>query len=599
MSDSSGRYQSRILSFVSHHTQKVTDRAETWLRRLKVTTIWSAQIILYPIYAVFQTLRLGGRQLHQAVQQVWQKLPIASPQGPLSPSSDEPIDQIMGAVGEMGVPVQLPASRVRLDRNHPPRLNEVNLSEMNSVGEAAQSGDWFGRSLAWVRTSVGSLGKSLVGWGKSDELASGLIASPTPAAPLVLQSPLVSVPTLSDSAPSPASQLLQGIASLCESRCLVLVTTGNQILNILTAEQQQQVQRRITLALASYWYAGRRTIATPSGSLPLPRDRDTSLPPVRLLTQLMAWMQTGPVAGALNLFQEATIVQLPEVDWFRPTVPLSEFQPPALLPSQLPAVADLPALIHQLPPLSELPLLIQAAIRYFFGTSRRLWAAAPRAGGDHTAIGGADALGLRTAAPLTPADGTPTKFTIAYLPDRTLDPWLTLSELFGEPVAANASPTQMASTMQLALPPAWAGRLPRSVQRWMQGSLVLQLRGGAMALRRAKHSEAEALHSPMTPTDQGPQATAKTAPSDLVAVTSSTIEAAGPRSAPVVQSHPSPQVTPILAFDMDLDWIDTSATSAGYVKHPLTQLLEWFDQAMAWLENRLIALWNGWVRLLR
>ncbi|BAZ86564.1 hypothetical protein [Dolichospermum compactum] len=40
-------------------------------------------------------------------------------------------------------------------------------------------------------------------------------------------------------------------------------------------------------------------------------------------------------------------------------------------------------------------------------------------------------------------------------------------------------------------------------------------------------------------------------------------------------------------FNFKPDWIDISATSLGYEKHPLEQILEWLDQVILWIEQIL------------
>ena len=44
------------------------------------------------------------------------------------------------------------------------------------------------------------------------------------------------------------------------------------------------------------------------------------------------------------------------------------------------------------------------------------------------------------------------------------------------------------------------------------------------------------------------------------------------------------------------DWIDTDASSTGYVKHPLEQLLEWLDSTMLRLEEFVIKIWHWLLR---
>ncbi|HLP88374.1 MAG TPA: hypothetical protein VK184_07270 [Nostocaceae cyanobacterium] len=48
------------------------------------------------------------------------------------------------------------------------------------------------------------------------------------------------------------------------------------------------------------------------------------------------------------------------------------------------------------------------------------------------------------------------------------------------------------------------------------------------------------------------------------------------------------QFTPQL--EAEQDWIDTSAKFLGYEKHPLEQVLEWLDLAMAWIEQMFLNL---------
>jgi hypothetical protein len=40
------------------------------------------------------------------------------------------------------------------------------------------------------------------------------------------------------------------------------------------------------------------------------------------------------------------------------------------------------------------------------------------------------------------------------------------------------------------------------------------------------------------------------------------------------------------------DFIETQATSIGYVLSPLETLLRWLDKILLWLEERLVSLWQ-------
>jgi hypothetical protein len=71
MRSPTGRYQSRLLNFLNQQGQKLKDQAGHSLRRWKVSALWSAQwgaqILLYPIQALFQATQQANHQLRQAV----------------------------------------------------------------------------------------------------------------------------------------------------------------------------------------------------------------------------------------------------------------------------------------------------------------------------------------------------------------------------------------------------------------------------------------------------------------------------------------------------------------------------------------------------
>jgi hypothetical protein len=60
------RYQSQFLTFLNQQTQRLKDQTGLMWRHLKLATVWGSQIVLYPIYALFQATRMANRQLRQA-----------------------------------------------------------------------------------------------------------------------------------------------------------------------------------------------------------------------------------------------------------------------------------------------------------------------------------------------------------------------------------------------------------------------------------------------------------------------------------------------------------------------------------------------------
>jgi hypothetical protein len=78
-SASTGRYQSRFLNLLLEKSQQLSDRMGQAARQVKTTTIWTVQLLIYPMYAMFQTGRLMGKQLQQAVSQKRPGLPGSKP----------------------------------------------------------------------------------------------------------------------------------------------------------------------------------------------------------------------------------------------------------------------------------------------------------------------------------------------------------------------------------------------------------------------------------------------------------------------------------------------------------------------------------------
>lgn len=80
-SASTGPYQSRFLNLLLEKSQQLSARLGQAARQVKTATIWTVQLLIYPLYAMFQTGRLVGKQLQQAASQKRLGLP-ASQQAP-------------------------------------------------------------------------------------------------------------------------------------------------------------------------------------------------------------------------------------------------------------------------------------------------------------------------------------------------------------------------------------------------------------------------------------------------------------------------------------------------------------------------------------
>jgi hypothetical protein len=106
-----------------------------------------------------------------------------------------------------------------------------------------------------------------------------------------------------------ATDWIRGVASWLDTRSLVLVTNRNQVLDVLTPEQQTRLRQRIIWEVAhvARYRKLRAETRLAVTCLNPEKTRPYLLPPVRWFYRLMAWIQTSPLAIATNLFQEADL----------------------------------------------------------------------------------------------------------------------------------------------------------------------------------------------------------------------------------------------------------------------------------------------------
>ncbi|ERN41153.1 hypothetical protein KR51_00022810 [Rubidibacter lacunae KORDI 51-2] len=89
MSISTRPYSSRLLTFLHRRWQKTGDRAAVAARRLQVAATWSLQAVVYPVYALVQSVRWAHQQL-QHPSDARGALPVAGDptSRPTKPASD-------------------------------------------------------------------------------------------------------------------------------------------------------------------------------------------------------------------------------------------------------------------------------------------------------------------------------------------------------------------------------------------------------------------------------------------------------------------------------------------------------------------------------
>jgi hypothetical protein len=360
---------------------------------------------------------------------------------------------------------------------------------------------------------------------------------------------------------------IQGIASVIPTRKLVLVTIANQIMDVLTIEQQDHLKQRIIWEMANYWrYWRRHYIAQAHSTLLLPlEDHPTLLPPVRVFRQLMAWVQSGSIAIAANLFQESALVTQPTLDWFTTDLTLSAFNPVGLIP-RIPTTAELSGLIQQLPSLREMESLIRAAMRHFFGDRPRKQLA--MGVDDETAI--AEDLWLTSDEVFGKTGKLQAAKTRSHLRRKTVNiriekTFTPLAHLPAQADGLSGNSETLSSQPEVSI--------GHSLQNWLKRSLPQQKsrpRSNPIVHQRPNQSRLTQATKPQPLTKQRKS--------------SQSLEVSLDRTLTETSKKPLRSTPP--------DYIETKATPIGYVKSPLTKFLEWLDTGIVWLERKLAALWN-------
>jgi hypothetical protein len=204
----SGNYQSRVFTFLSKRTNRFKDTCAQGFRHIKVAVVWSGQALLYPFHLLAQTTKIFQPQITPPAEK-----PI------LSPVSDINIEQALELVVDAGYPIVIAerGSLTTADSWEGSRRQPVATSSRSIVVSEDSS-------------NLGSYDPDTDDW----EVAS---YSPRRSQQVVVKKPVI-----------------QGLSSLLVDRQLVLITTENEILDILTNSQQQEIRRRIGSDLAIDWY---------------------------------------------------------------------------------------------------------------------------------------------------------------------------------------------------------------------------------------------------------------------------------------------------------------------------------------------------------
>ena len=299
---SPGRYQSRLFNFLNRQALRLTDQVERTACHIKVAAVWGAQILLYPIYLLVEGGLSVGRQLTTKAESGWPRLKEFSDKEHQEPAEtslvDTPLQRVLGEVKTLQLPEL--STLVVLQ---PSDLAPTPHQELIEHKPVTQRGE-----LTFAFTGE------------------------------VVPHESFSEEALSAKHISNQGSVIQGVASLLGTRSLVLVTVENQILDILTPQQQQKLAAKIRWEVADFLHQRRLTQSLQLKKV-TPRlstlDRPSVFLPVRLFWKAMAWVQTSPVAIAANLFQESTLVgdEFPVSHQILPPRPVLNALPQQLVPN--------------------------------------------------------------------------------------------------------------------------------------------------------------------------------------------------------------------------------------------------------------------------
>ncbi|MEH2139451.1 hypothetical protein [Nostoc sp.] len=546
-SGSSGRYQSRLFNFVHQQSRRVTQQWEHTFRHLQVATKWGVEALLYPVYLLFQSSESSGKTLQTKEPQTRLKLqPNDTDFQSEIPNADNPIQQVLEAVNYL--------------------LSDETTSTPTKTSEPFN---------ALALLAVFRL--------KFVYKNSTNNVSLTKSSTITENQAVTLHPSQLENASKQNFPVVRGIATNLMNRSLVLVTTDNEVLDILTLQQQAKLEERIINEVANYWQYWRLVIAKKETQLLPQIDRllakltedDTTKIPVldrgipkdlvkkdRLLAFLdiaVAKLESNALVPVQERSQEIVQVAQTKLNIF------------LYGKEQLAAHGEIATNTDGLEthPLN-LQALIEAALNYFFGVGNR-----------------------NTLEPTTSDERLPGKLFSSRLrkalsnspllenQDLVVDPWLTWGDLFGD----TETVTDKSVTLSEVKNPALAASL--SVRHFPQNNLTIKQPIIGSGLVRRKQSTNSIVSNQKT---SGKVASVKQTQARISKTESES------RKGEILQQqfHQSSQV------EAQPDWIETKATSTGYEKHPLEQILAWVDYAMLWLEERFVKvfqslrqLWQG------
>ncbi|MEH1847582.1 MAG: hypothetical protein V7L25_22030 [Nostoc sp.] len=567
-SGSSGRYQSRLFNFVHQQSRRVTQQWEHTFRHLQVTTKWGVEVLLYPVYLLFQSSESSRKTLHTKEPQTRLKLqPNDTDFQPEILNVDSPIQHVLKAVNYLSS--DEPASTPAKTSEPFNPLAFLGVFRLKFLDNNSTNNANFTQSSNITENQAGSLNSSQL-----------------------------------ENALKQYLPIVRGIATNLINHNLVLVSADNEILDILTPQQQVKLEDRIINEIANYWQSSLRdaartpTLKQATRSVPLAQPlaekerrfieakKETELLPQ--IDRLLAKLTDGNTAeipvlvegipkdllnpDRLLTFLDIAVAKLesnalvPVQERSQKIVQVAQTQLNIFLygKEQLAARGEIAATADGLETHTlNLQALIEAALNYFFGVDNKKRFELTIS--DERLPGKLFSSRLRKAL---------SKSRQLENQDFTDDPWLTSSDLFGDTETVVDKPVPLSQTKNPALAPSL------SVGHFPQNNLSVQQPQVESGLVQRKQPTSNLASSQKT---SGKVASAKQTQARISQPKSESLKGEILQQ----QFHQSSQV------EAQPDWIETKATSTGYEKHPLEQLLEWLDYVMLWLEEKFVNIFQS------
>ncbi|MDZ8023556.1 MAG: hypothetical protein RMX97_02495 [Nostoc sp. DedQUE11] len=543
-SGSSGRYQSRLFNFVHQQSRRLTEQWEDTFRHLQVATKWGVELLLYPVYLLFQSSESDTKTLHTKEPQSRLNLPSNDTdfQPETSLNVDTPIEHILETVYSLSSE----------EANATPEKTSKSFNPFSIFGL------FRGKSLPKNSTN----NTNIIHSSTITDNSAASIQSSQPKNTLKQH-----------------LRAIRGIATNLLNRNLVLVTAENEILDVLTPEQQAKLEDRIISEVAHYWQYWRLASTKKEKEL-LPKI-DGLLAKLTGENPVKIPILTEGVSN--NLLDSTKLLKIIDIA-------LAKVESNALIPVQQrsqeivkAAQTQLNIFLYgkeQLTAKGEIAVnaddleahtlnfqaLIEAALNYFFGVSNRKTLES------------------------TTANEQPDRLLSSY-PKKALsksrqlqnqnlteDPWLTWSDLFGDrekvadkevTLSENTTPA-LASSLSAGL--SWPKNLTPQQP---------QVKSGLVQRKKTTRNLASI-----------PKTSAKVTSFQQTEGTISQVDNKNHKGEIVEQ-----QFSQSTEVEAQPDWIETKATAIGYEKHPLEKVLEWLDYIMLWLEETFAKIFHSFQRV--